>query len=56
MFLYIHCTCNVMCRNLVLCGSMDRLAFILDLNQDEDMLLQKFEDHSKYVYIVLEFV
>ena len=37
------------CRNLVVCGSMDRLAFILDLSKaDEDMIVQKFESHTKY--------
>ena len=28
---------------------MDRLAFILDLSKaDEDMVIQKFESHTKY--------
>ena len=36
-------------RNLVLCGSMDRLVFILDLSKpDDSMMVQKFESHSKY--------
>lgn len=40
-------------RNLVLCGSMDRSAFILDLSLTEGMLLQKFENHSKYMFFLL---
>ncbi|CAI8053608.1 Transcription initiation factor TFIID subunit 5 [Geodia barretti] len=33
---------------------MDRLAFILDLSKaDEDMVIQKFESHTKYVVRVL---
>lgn len=35
---------------------MDRLAFILDLHQSEDLLLQKFEDHSKYVHTSIQFM
>ena len=38
-------------RNLVLCGSMDHQAFILDLSRtDDDLLLQRFKSHTKYVY------
>ena len=40
---------NMFYRNLVLCGSMDRQAFIIDLDQTDDLLLQKFENHTKYV-------
>ena len=42
----------IMCvfRNLLLCGSMDRTSFLVDLDKpEEDPLIQKFEDHSKLV-------
>ena len=42
MAFYVH-------RNMILCGSMDRQAFILDLNNPKNLLVQKFENHSKYV-------
>lgn len=35
--------------NLLLCGSMDMCSFILDLSMPEDPLVQKFQDHHKYV-------
>lgn len=44
-------------RNLVLCGSMDRTAFILDLftkeeeeeeEQEGGVIVQSFTDHTKY--------
>ena len=41
----------LMARNLLLCGSMDRSAFILDLQLVEDPLVQKFTHHSKYIYL-----
>ena len=34
-------------RNLILCGSMDCQSFILDVSKPEDIMVQKFEDHSK---------
>jgi WD40 repeat protein len=41
-------------RNLVLCGSMDHQTFILDLSKtDDDLLLQRFKVHTKYVVRVL---
>lgn len=43
----IHCL--VIVRNLLLCGSMDRLAFLVDLDRPDDPVVQRFEDHSKWV-------
>lgn len=40
------------CRNLLLCGSMDRLSFLLDLDSPDNPLVQKFHDHAKYVHLV----
>ena len=36
-------------RNILLCGSMDRLSFIVDLDRDEQIVVQKFQDHAKYI-------
>ena len=51
---YIYSTtyvCARFFRNLVLCGSMDHQTFILDLSKtDDDLLLQRFKVHTKYVH------
>lgn len=36
-------------RNLLLGGSMDRTAFLLDLDRTDNTLVKKFQNHTKYV-------
>ncbi|XP_064383453.1 WD repeat-containing protein 5B-like [Halichondria panicea] len=36
-------------RNLLVCGTMDRLAHIVDIDNLDEPVLQSFENHTKYV-------